>query len=172
MIIQKINGTYLVDQDRILLRMSSCEHEEFRLWITRRTCLDLLTKITENSVKSVEKTHNVLPNSAKVIDQFNQETLSEKLDFQVPFEPKNKLPLGHEPILIKEIGWHTLPDLPDGSCNITWGLINGKAVNTPLNAFKLNALRLLIEKLILEANWDHTNKPPVQVVNQPQTVVH
>ncbi len=172
MIIQKINGTYLVDQDRVLLRMSSSEQEEFRLWITRRTCLDLLTKITENSVKSVEKIHNVPLNSAKVIDQFNQETLSEKLDFQVPFEPKNKLPLGHEPVLIKEIGWHTPPDLSDGSFNITWGLMNGKVVSTPLNALKLNALKLLIEKLILEANWDHASKPPVQAVSQPQTVVH
>ena len=172
MIIQKINGTYLADHDRILLRMSSSENEELRLWITRRTCLDLLAKVASTSVKSIEKTNNVSLNSAKLIDQFNQETLSEKLDYQVPFEPKNKLPLGHEPILIKAIGWRTLPDLPDGSLNIAWDLMNGKVVNTPLNGLRLNALRLLIEKLVLEANWGTLSQPQEKVVSPPQNVVH
>ena len=172
MIIQKINGTYLADQDRILLRMSSNQQEELRLWITRRTCIDLLAKIVETSVKSVGNEHKVLPSSAKVIDNFNQETLSKTLDYQVPFEPKNKLPLGHEPILIKEIKWRTIPYLPDGSFNIMWVLMNGKAISSPLNAVKLNAFRLLIEKLILEAHWDIAEKNLAQANSRPKSIVH
>lgn len=172
MIIQKINGTYIVDQDRILLRMSSTAHEELRLWITRRTCLNLLAELSKTSVKIVENDHKVAPSTAKIIDQFNQETLSRNVDYRVPFEPKIKLPLGHDPILIKAIQWRTLPDLPDGSFNIAWDLMNGKVISTPLNALKLNAFRLLIEKLILEAHWDFAVETSDQAPNQPKTVVH
>lgn len=103
MSIQKLNGAYVADQDRVLLRISTSEQEEIRLWLTRKTCLSFLDKTKEISLKSIENDAKNPLIAAKMIDEFNQQNLRGQLDFKAPFEPKAKLPLGHEPVLIKSI---------------------------------------------------------------------
>ena len=163
MIIQKLNGAFIADQDRVLLRISSSNQEELRFWLTRRTCMDFLISTQAISVKSIENQQEIPLSSAKAVDQFNQEVLAERINYQAPFEASNKLPLGHEPVLVKQI--ECLPALgaQENSIRIHLLLHPSKVISSQLNSLKLNAFRLLIERLMKEANWDGLTEKPAQV---------
>ena len=170
--IQKINGNYVADQDRILMRISTSNHEELRLWLTRRSCMDFLAKTEDLAVKSIEKADKKALKTAKIIDEFNQNVLAEKLDYQIPFEPQNKLPLGHEPILVKEIQLLNLAEEAGGEIQMSLFLINGKTLSSPLTLAQLNTIRLLMTELVAKAHWDDLPKNPAFVPTPPKNVLH
>ena len=172
MIIQKLNGAFIADQDRVLLRISSSNQEELRLWLTRRTCIDFLNKTKEISVKSIEKLQKMPISSAKVVDQFNQDVLAEKINYQAPFEASNKLPLGHEPVLVKQIDCSHMIDVQENTLSIHLLLHPKKVISSQLNHLKLNAFRSLIEKLVKEAHWDSVNDAPEDVSAPKKSPLH
>jgi hypothetical protein len=47
--IHQVNVSYVGEQDRVLLRINSVGGEEFRIWLTRRMCLQLLPVLDKSS---------------------------------------------------------------------------------------------------------------------------
>jgi hypothetical protein len=93
-------------------------------------------------------------NTAKIVDEFNQQTLANTLDYAATFTPQPKLPLGHEPVLIKAL--HCLLDEGEtGAATLHFVLDPGKVMTSALNSTQLNALRLLMEKWVQQAQWEH-----------------
>ncbi len=163
MIFQQIKASYIADEDRLLLRISTANFEEFRLWMTRRLCLNLLLETESLSINTLTEKHSEL--SAKTIDSFNQETLEKKINFEINYTPNNKLPFGAEPILIKSI---TIKKIENKTALILV-LANKKTITTDMDSTALNAIRLLFKRTSTQAGWltipttheiNHTNSSP------------
>ena len=158
MIFQKINASYIDDEDRLLLRISTANFEEFRLWMTRRSCLNLLIETESLSISTLTEKHSEL--SAKTIDNFNQESLEKRIDFQASYTPTNKLPFGVEPILIKSILIKKIEDKTE----LSLALANRKTIKTQMDSIALNAIRLLFKRTCIKSGWLAT--PVINKANQ------
>lgn len=147
MIFQQVKASYIDDEDRLLLRIKTANFEEFRLWMTRRSCLNLLIKTESVSINALTEKHSEL--TAKTIDSFNQESLEKKINFQASYTPTNKLPFGGEPILIKSILFKKIEDKTE----ISLILANRKTITTQMDSVALNAIRLLFKRTSIQAGW-------------------
>lgn len=102
--------TYVMEQDRILLRISTTESEEMRLWLTRRLMLGLWPvlgqAITAASTASLGLANTPLADASarRMLAEFQREALLQKSDFSTPYVQQDvALPLGPEPLLVAEV---------------------------------------------------------------------
>ncbi len=158
MIFQQIKASYIADEDRLLLRISTANFEEFRLWMTRRLCLYLLLEIESLSINILTEKHSEL--SAKTIDSFNQETLEKQINFDTNYTPINKLPFGAEPVLIKSITMKKI----ENKTALSLVLANKKTITTHMESTALNAIRLLFKRTSIQAGW--LTMPVINKANQ------
>jgi len=95
-------------QDRILLRISTTEREEIRLWLTRRLTLGLQPYLQRASVDLIAKEASVetalpTPQAKEMLAEFKQQENLQKADFATPYEEPVKFLLGENPLLVTDI---------------------------------------------------------------------
>jgi hypothetical protein len=95
-------------QDRILLRISTTEREEIRLWLTRRLTLGLQPYLQRASVDLIAKEASVetaltSPQAKEMLAEFKQQENLQKADFATPYEEPVKFLLGEHPLLVTDI---------------------------------------------------------------------
>jgi hypothetical protein len=166
--IKQINATYLVNEDRILLRFNTPEEAEYRLWITRRVALFILAATTHLLTQKLEQTHPA--ETAKVIDTFEKEALVEasKIANAAPNEYQSgiQFPLGAEPILVMDASCSLLQNNASDSSNsdavtssnheiisIDFALPGGANLNLKLASNMVRAITLLLDQLRQQAGW-------------------
>jgi hypothetical protein len=166
--IKQINATYLVNEDRILLRFNTPEEAEYRLWITRRIGLFMLVATTHLLTKQLEQSH--APDTAKAIDAFEKEALVEasKIANTTPNEYQSgiQFPLGAEPILVMDVSCSLLQNNASDSSNsdaitssnqdiisIDFALPGGANLNLKLASNMVRAITLLLDQLRQQAGW-------------------
>jgi hypothetical protein len=166
--IKQINATYLVNEDRILLRFNTPEEAEYRLWITRRVGLFMLVATTHLSTKQLEQSH--APDTAKAIDAFEKEALVEasKIANTTPNEYQSgiQFPLGAEPILVMDVSCSLLQNNASNNSNsdaitssnqdiisIDFALPGGANLNLKLASNMVRAITLLLDQLRQQAGW-------------------
>jgi hypothetical protein len=99
--IKQINGHYLPEPDRMILRVSTLDDNEYAFLVTRRiTCL-LIEAFQRHVAQSIE--HDGLKFSPKDIEALKQEVVAQHTDFKATYEGANKKPLGKIPHLISGI---------------------------------------------------------------------
>ena len=168
MTIKQLNATYLVNEDRILLRLNTPEEAEYRLWITRRVALFILAASTHLLTKYLEQTHTA--ETAKAIDAFEKEALVEasKIANASPneYQSGTQFPLGSEPILVMDVSCTLLQhNASDGSnsdtnpsgkhdiISIDFALPGGANLNLKLASNMVRAITLLLDQLRQQAGW-------------------
>lgn len=168
MSIKQINATYLVNEDRILLRFNTPEEAEYRLWITRRVGLFMLVATTHLLTKQLEQSH--APDTAKAIDAFEKEALVEasKIANTTPNEYQSgiQFPLGAEPILVMDVSCSLLQNNASNNSNsdaitssnqdiisIDFALPGGANLNLKLASNMVRAITLLLDQLRQQAGW-------------------
>jgi hypothetical protein len=166
--IKQINATYLVNEDRILLRFNTPEEAEYRLWITRRVALFILAATTHLLTQKLEQTHTA--ETAKAIDAFEKEALVEasKIANAAPNEYQSgiQFPLGAEPILVMDASCSLLQNNASDSSNsdavtssnheiisIDFALPGGANLNLKLASNMVRAITLLLDQLRQQAGW-------------------
>ena len=95
-------------QDRILLRISTTEREEVRIWLTRRLTLGLQPYLQRASVDLIAKEASVdtplaTPQAKEMLAEFKQQENLQKADFATPYEEPVKFLLGENPLLVTDI---------------------------------------------------------------------
>ncbi len=95
-------------QDRILLRISTTEREEIRIWLTRRLTLGLQPYLKRASVDQIAKeaslqTPMTTPQAKEMLAEFKQQENLQKADFATPYEEPVKFLLGETPLLVTDI---------------------------------------------------------------------
>jgi hypothetical protein len=166
--IKQINATYLVNEDRILLRFNTPAEAEYRLWITRRVGLFMLVATTHLLTKQLEQSH--APDTAKAIDAFEKEALVEasKIANTTPNEYQSgiQFPLGAEPILVMDVSCSLLQNNASDNSNsdaitssnqdiisIDFALPGGANLNLKLASNMVRAITLLLDQLRQQAGW-------------------
>lgn len=166
--IKQLNASYLVNEDRILLRFNTPEEAEYRFWITRRVGLFMLVATTHLLAKQLEQSH--APETAKAIDAFEKEALVEasKIANSAPDEYQSGIhfPLGSEPILVMDVSCSLLQNNVTDSSNsnaitssnneiisIDFALPGGANLNLKLASNMVRAITLLLDQLRQQAGW-------------------
>ena len=145
--IKQINASYVADQDRLLLRVSTAEDQEYRLWLTRAVVLKFLAISDLAVVTALAQQHPV--EQAKMIAEFQQEAIAEQETFEQPFESVPELPLGSEPQLVISIA----ASLADQTCHLALQLGSHQTLTLHLGRDLLQKTKLLIQKISAQAQW-------------------
>jgi len=108
--IHQLSVTYQPEQDRILLRVNSTSGEEMRLWLTRRLMAGLwpvLGKLHTEQLLKLENAGSALDKAdedlRRMVAEFRKEEFLQKADFDTPYQQKENLPLGAEPLLVTDV---------------------------------------------------------------------
>lgn len=142
--IHQLSVSFDERQDRLLLRLSTQDHEEFRFWLTRRMTARLLP-VVEQSVARLEASQPGVaapdPSAQQMLSELKRDAFLQKADFSTPFASQaTQLPLGADPLLVTDAHFNfqpggalgiqlqeKSPGVPDKSCqmNLQAALVHG-----------------------------------------------
>lgn len=154
MSIKQINASYLLQEDRIVLRVNTQTKEEFSFLLTRRVTLFILAASEHLVEKQLEQSHD--PVSAKAVADFEKKELVDIAAHGPEFEPGETFPLGGSPTLVLEVTCSLAnPDHNNSDAIFAIDLVLEGAQTIALKLPKalLLALRLLLENLCDQASW-------------------
>lgn len=153
--LHQFNFTFQAEDDRLLLRFSTTDGAEFRLWLTRRVVKllwSLLVKRLESNPQ-VQRVEN--PAVKKTILSFQHQSAVAKTDMSKPYaaRPEAPTPLGEAPLLVTRVK-ATAPQ--PGQHVLTFAPPPGKgpeiAITLPEQA--LHSFCHLLIKVTEQAHWD------------------
>lgn len=167
--IHQLSVSYEERQDRLLLRLNTQDHQEFRFWLTRRMSLRLLPAIDQSVARLEASQPGVAApdtTSQKMLTELKRDAFLQKADFSTPFEAKaERKPLGEEPLLITDA---QLSLQANGGLLITFqeksaeGAVKSCQLN--LQASLVHGLIHLIQQALGKADWALSSTPaPVTV---------
>ncbi len=149
---KQVNISYAPIEDRLLLRISTTDEAELRLWITRAVAIkmmpDLLNAEKQLLVPAVQ--HIANPAVRGTVEQFYAEEARNQNDFSSQFTAKaSSFPLGEQPVLVSrlDITVHT----EDASLAFT--LVNNRLMTISFNIQILTGVNKLIRNVVDGANW-------------------
>lgn len=157
MTIKQLNASYLLQEDRILLRINTETKEEFIFLLTRRVALFILAASEHLVEKQLEQRHD--PATAKALADFEKKGLMNSGSSASPgpeFEPGETFPLGQSPLLVLEVTCSIAePDQAGGepAFSIDFVLAGDQSINIKLPKPMLIAMRLLLENICDQASW-------------------
>ena len=160
--IHQLQATYLIEQDRILVRLNSAAGEELRLWLTRRMVKNLFPHMIEASIELVTAQMQIESHdgaSSLELMQFKKQEALQQADFSTPFNTQaSVLPIGVEPVLATTV--HITP-VEDGSLRIGFeekipGLASSRSFEVTLGQQLLHGFLHLLESALQHADWGMT----------------
>lgn len=168
MSIKQFNGTYMVSEDRILFRFNTQNQEEYRFWLTRRVTLFILAATSHLLSKKLEQTHS--PGAAKALNEFERQAILDSVKHENSqtqvYESGAHYPLGFDPVLVMDVTCALtkngekiakIEDAKDGeideALSVDFVLPGGANINLKLAGNTLQAMRVLLDQLRLQAGW-------------------
>lgn len=149
--IDQIQITYVPDEDRLLLRLSTQAQEEFRLWLTRRL-VKLLRPALDQSLAAQPRIQTQASAEARQeLLRFEHERVVRTADFHTPYRAADKqLPLGPQPLVITRI---TLRRQDDGGVALSLAPTQGQGVDLALTPPLLHSLVALLDSALAKSDW-------------------
>jgi len=161
--IHQLSVTYQPEQDRILVRVNSRSGEEMRLWLTRRLMAGLwpvLGKLHTEQMIKLENVGTALDAAdddlKRMVAEFRKEEFLQKADFDTPYQAKENLPLGADPLLVTDVD---ATPLAEGRLRLAFKERVGGAEAKPrgfqmeLDAKLAQGLMHLLEQALARARW-------------------
>ena len=178
--LSQFDAGYNYHEDRILLRITNLDGDEFRLWLTRRLCKSLLTEFktktgvyrisTPDSDVSHIATATATAGSCQdtvLLAQLEQRAAISQQDFSSKFRPGKNYPLGEQGLVVEKVnlkphgkgkGVHAL-SFQDSS---------GKGVTMGVTVEIFNSIFEVVERVVTRTQWD---LPVVSETMQPGTLL-
>jgi hypothetical protein len=132
---------YVAELDRMLLRISTRDKAEFRLWLTRRAVRllwDGLLQVTE-----ADKREEIL--------HFEHQSAVEQADFETSFEgAADSFPLGEEGVLVNHMH---VDRKPDGAYILKLGPRKGKSITLTLHEKLMHSFMQMLTDFSNLAEW-------------------
>ena len=158
--LHQLNLSFDARQDRLLLRISTTDQQEFRFWLTRR----LVCRIWPRLVSTLQAAP-VLPAatapaaaaSAKTAPrpellEFRHAAAVQQADFATPYSSEDKKPvLSSEPLLVSQFG---LRNTGLDRYEMTLASEGGPSVSLQLAAGLLHGLTKLLQDAVKSAEWN------------------
>ena len=164
--IRQLQMSYSPEEDRILLRLNTSSHEEFRFWLTRRYSMMLLQALKAHRAADPDVSIQPTSDAKKAVQEFKQEAANSQGNFQDDFKASDKFPLGDSPVLA-----HKLVYKVEGSkLVLTIEPRSGQGITIVLDAqLNFNVSKLLksaSESAKWELDWDEEpDSSPTRVIN-------
>ncbi len=141
--INQIQMLYDPGEDRILLRVNSTEHQEFRFWLTRRFSILLLKVLRDHLESDPDISTQGTPEAREAVREFKQEKAITSANFQEKFnEDARELPLGPAIRVAFRLNYNIKGD------NLHLGIQpkEGQGINMVINRdINLSVTRLLLD---------------------------
>lgn len=160
--IHQLQAAYMIEQDRILVRLNTLAGEELRLWLTRRMVKNLFPHMIEASIELVTAQTQIESHdgaSSKELMQFKRQEALQQADFSTPFNSQAcVLPIGVEPLLATTV--HITP-VEDGSLRIGFeeiipGVAGSRNFEVTLGQQLLHGFLHLLETALQHSDWGMT----------------
>jgi hypothetical protein len=143
---------FIPEQDRLLLRVSTDNQLEVRLWLTRRALRLMWPLLLQMLRASPEVALQSSPEARDALVGMQHERALGQANFAEPFEEvPREMPLGAEPILVARI--QTEKDV-DG--NQVLGLLpqQGQGIHLTLDNTLLHSFCKLLQTAVAKSDWD------------------
>ena len=152
MAIHQIQFAYNDQQDRLLMRVSTTEGDEFRFWLTRRfvrLLWGLLVKMLEHD-RPVRQ--QVDADTRRTVMGIRHEGFAQQGNFAAPFENREfRRPLGEEPVLLARAEGKMRDD---GGYLLRLHPQAGQGIDMALDAQLLHLLCKLLSQVVTKTEWD------------------
>jgi hypothetical protein len=160
--IHQLQVTYLVEHDRILVRLNTHGGEELRLWLTRRMVKNLFPNMLQASTEvlappALTASHD--GHGKQALAEFKKQEFLQQADFNTPFHSQpTALPMGNEPLLATTV--HMTPT-EQGSLRLGFvekvpGAAKERSFEVSLGPGLLPGFMHLLEKALKSADWGIT----------------
>ena len=147
MSIKQFNGEWVCQQDRVLFRFNTSEDQEFSFWLTRYVLKGLLQGAQQLTVQALAQVHP--PQVAQVMQTFQQESVTQQLNFQETFQAAKEKPMGDAPLLVTGLMLNQTGEV----VTLKFDLESGKSVQVQMNPSVLHVMLALLDKLQGIAQW-------------------
>jgi hypothetical protein len=157
--IHQMSVQYDERQDRLAVRVSNQEQQEFRLWLTRAMTLRLLPHLQASVVRLESSDPQVMATDTtaqQMLTELKRENFLSNANFSTPFATQNlSLPLGETPMLVTDV---KLNIQNGGRLNLlmqdkSGQSASGASCELSLQAALLHGLLHLIEAALKKAQW-------------------
>lgn len=165
--IHQLSLAYLVDEDRVLLRINTQQADEFRLWLTRRMSLRLLPLMDKVMADQVARdgapdtSHLASADEAtrRMMAEFQGSDALKGADFDTPYETgARNLPLGPDPVLVTEVTFKpTQPGLMQVLFSeILKGRTEPRKLQVVVDRKLMHSFRHLLRNCVAKAQWSES----------------
>ena len=160
--LEQIQITYAAAQDRLLMRLSTQDREEFRFWLPRRFVKVLRTHLSKSLSTHARIQVQADPAAKRELLNLEREQAVQAADFKTPYKAQYKsLPLGDEPLVLTRF---RLQPRDNGSIVLTGGPERGDGIDLALNPHLVHSFIALMDNALKAADWnlDEDPKPAEQ----------
>jgi hypothetical protein len=150
--LHQIKLDFIPEQDRLLLRVSTDNQLEVRLWLTRRALRLLWPLLVQMVRSSPEIMLQSNPEARDALVGMQHEQALSRANFAESFEESPRtMPLGAEPILVVHI-----QSSKDGEGNHVLGLLpqQGPGVHLTLDNTLLHSFCKLVQDAVAKSDWN------------------
>lgn len=171
MSIKQFNGEWVGQEDRVHFRFNTTGGQEFCFWLTRFVVKGLIQGSQQMAVKALEQEHPAPV--AQVMQTFQQETLTQRLNFQETYQKATEHPMGEAPLLVTGLTMNQEAE----SVTMRLDVATGQHVTVHMPLATLQVMLALLDKLQASANWgvgfaDLEGQAVMPAPTTPSTLVH
>jgi len=143
---------FIPEQDRLLLRVSTDDQQEVRLWLTRRALRLMWPLLVQMVRASPEVALQSNPQARDALVGMQHEQALSRANFAQAYdEVPREMPLGAEPILVARIHSNK-----DDKGNHVLGLLpqQGKGIHLTLDNTLLHSFCKLVQNVVAKSDWN------------------
>ncbi len=149
--LRQLNVSYINAEDRLLLKVSTSENEEYRVWCTRRFTRALMDRLEETFQAEMPSSAAVPePARREVARMQHQQTITEE-SFQQPYQADpSGYPLGEDGLLVTNMKYS---QQADNTMQLFLGDNKGLGITLNLNEHLKHQLYELFARATEKAEW-------------------
>ena len=162
----QFDAGYNPQEDRILLRITNTEADEYRLWLTRRLCSALLAEFkvnisayrVQNEAEKEAGSPAPVPSSGELgaatvmRADMQQQAAAARQNFKQEFHPGERFPLGEQGVVVEKVNFQPDGKGP-GNHALNFYSINGQMLSIGVSPVFLNSIFEVIERVSEQAGW-------------------
>ena len=146
MSIKQLNASYVAEEDRVVMRITTTDDNEYRLLLTRAMVRDMLGLVRQLHLAQAVRQHPA-PLAADIAE-FKQQAQLNQAKF-TEFEPASRLPLGDQPLMVRKVVINTQSGQDVLEMNLP-----GKVLKLPLTDELSAQLGVVLQTIAGHAQWD------------------
>jgi hypothetical protein len=147
MSIKQFNGEWVGKEDRVLFRFNTSNEQEFSFWLTRFVVKGLIQGSQQMAVQVLAQAHPAPV--AQVMQTFQQESVTQRLNFKETYQAAKEQPMGAAPLLVTSLAMNQEGE----AVTLRLDVDNGQCVTVQMPTSTLQVMLALLDKLQATANW-------------------